>query len=102
MNRFDSRPRPRLAVSLVKAGRLPTARAIAVAPAAAGAVADDPSQPFYGSETLGGAEYFTAVYADVAVAEACVNCHNAHTDSPREDFAVGDTMGGVVIRIRMP
>ena len=67
-----------------------------------GAVAADPSQPFYGTETLGGVEYFTAVYADVAAAEACVNCHNAHADSPREDFAVGDTMGGVVIRIRMP
>ena len=66
------------------------------------AVAADPSQPFYGTETLGGVEYFTAVYADVAVVEACVNCHNAHADSPRDDFEVGDTMGGVVIRIRMP
>ena len=65
------------------------------------AVAIDPSQPFYGTETLGGVDYFTAVYPDVAVAEACVNCHNAHVDSPRDDFAVGDTMGGVVIRIPM-
>ena len=63
------------------------------------AAAADPSQPFYGTETLGGTDYFTAVYPDVAVAEACVNCHNAHPDSPRDDFAVGDTMGGVVIRI---
>ena len=63
------------------------------------AVAADPSQPFYGTETLGGADYFTAVYPDVAVAEACVNCHNAHPDSARDDFEVGDTMGGVVIRI---
>ena len=63
------------------------------------AVAADPSRPFYGTETLGGVDYFTAVYPDVAVAEACVNCHNAHPDSARDDFAVGDTMGGVVIRI---
>ena len=63
------------------------------------AVAADPSQPFYGTETLGGVDYFTAVYPDVAVAEACVNCHNAHPDSARDDFEVGDTMGGVVIRI---
>ena len=60
-----------------------------------------PVAPFYGTETLGGVDYFTAVYSDVAVAEACVNCHNAHVDSPRDDFAVGDTMGGVVIRIPM-
>ncbi len=63
------------------------------------AVAGDPSQPFYGTDTLGGVQYFTAVYPDVAVAPACVNCHNAHPDSPRDDFAVGDTMGGIVIRI---
>lgn len=63
------------------------------------AVAADPSEPFYGTEALGGTDFFTAIYLDVAVAEACVNCHNAHPDSPRDDFSVGDTMGGVVIRI---
>ena len=63
------------------------------------AVAVDPTQPFYGTETLGGTDYFTAVYPDLAVAEACVNCHNVHPDSPRDDFSVGDTMGGIVIRI---
>jgi hypothetical protein len=56
---------------------------------------------FYAEETLGGKRYFTAVYADVAVAPACVTCHNEHADSPREDFALGDVMGGVVIRIAL-
>ena len=46
-----------------------------------------------------GAAYFTAVYADTAVAPACVSCHNAHKDSPRNDFELGETMGGGVIRI---
>lgn len=63
------------------------------------AVAQDSSAPYYGNETLGGVEYFTAVYADTAVAPACVDCHNAHKDSPRDDFELGETMGGVVIRI---
>ena len=63
------------------------------------AVAADPAKPFYGTEELGGVEYFTAVYADTAVAPACVSCHNAHRDSPRDDFELGETMGGVVIRI---
>lgn len=63
------------------------------------AVAEDPSQPFYGTESLGGVEYFTAVYPDIAVSPACINCHNAHRDSPRDDFQLGDTMGGIVIRI---
>ena len=62
-------------------------------------VADNLGQHFYGEEALGGQRYFTAVYPDIAVAEACVNCHNNHKDSPRTDAKLGDVMGGVVIRI---
>lgn len=62
-------------------------------------VVENPSKPFYGRETVGDVEYFTAVYADVAVSPSCVTCHNAHEDSPRNDFKAGDVMGGVVIRI---
>jgi hypothetical protein len=56
---------------------------------------------YYAEETLGGQKFFTAVYADVAVADACVSCHNSHADSPRDDFKLGDVMGGVVLRIPM-
>lgn len=56
-------------------------------------------KPFYAKETLGGKTFFTAVYPDAAVAPACINCHNNHKDSPRSDFKLGKTMGGVVIRI---
>jgi len=56
---------------------------------------------FYGEETLGGVKYFTAVYADVAVAPVCATCHNEHKDTPKTDFKRGDVMGGVVIRIPM-
>ena len=62
-------------------------------------VAKNPSKPFYGRETVNEVEYFTAVYADVAVSPSCVTCHNAHEDSPRTDFKQGDVMGGIVIRI---
>ncbi len=65
------------------------------------AVARDGSKPFYGEETLGKTKYFTAIYADKAIAPACVTCHNAHKDSPRTDFKIGQTMGGVVLRIPM-
>ena len=54
---------------------------------------------YYTTEILGDQEYFTAVYADTGVAPVCVSCHNAHPDSPRTDFKLGDVMGGVVIRI---
>ena len=62
-------------------------------------VAANKGKNFYEEETLGDKKYFTAVYADTAVAEACVKCHNEHKDSPRTDFAIGDVMGGVVVRI---
>lgn len=62
-------------------------------------VAADAKKNYYTEETLGGKTYFTAVYPDVAVAPACINCHNEHKDSPRSDFKMGDVMGGVVVRI---
>ncbi len=54
---------------------------------------------FYGAETTDGSTYFIAAYPDLATNEACVTCHNAHPDSRRQDFALGDVMGGVVVRI---
>lgn len=62
---------------------------------------DNPGKNYYGEETLGNKTYFTAIYPDVAVAEACVTCHNEHKDSPKTDFEIGDTMGGIIIRIPM-
>lgn len=62
-------------------------------------ISDNPGERFYAEEQLGGVNYFTAIYPDVAVAPACVNCHNDHSDSPRRDFELGDVMGGVVMRI---
>jgi hypothetical protein len=66
------------------------------------AVAADPATPFYKEEVLGGTTYFTAVYPDKAISQACVSCHNAHKDSPRTDFKLNEVMGGVVLRIPMP
>ncbi len=62
-------------------------------------IKDNPGENFYGTETLGDQDYFTAVYPDVAVATPCVSCHNDHKDSPRKDFKIGEVMGGVVIRV---
>lgn len=62
-------------------------------------IAANPGENFYGEETLGGVTYFTAVYPDVAVSDACTSCHNEHKDSPKTDFKLGEVMGGVVIRV---
>jgi len=40
-----------------------------------------------------------AVYADRAVSQACIGCHNAHPDSPKRDFKQNDVMGGIIVTI---
>ncbi|MFK8050846.1 MAG: DUF3365 domain-containing protein [Halioglobus sp.] len=62
-------------------------------------IAENKGENYYTTEELGGKTYFTAVYADNAIAPACVSCHNEHKDTPRTDFKIGDVMGGVVIRV---
>ena len=38
-------------------------------------------------------ELYTAMFPDFAVAEACVDCHNQHPDSPKRNWELGDLMG---------
>ena len=63
---------------------------------------DHPSEAFYAEDDAVGAPSLVAVYADVASVEASVACHNAHPESPRRDFVLGDVMGGVIVRIFLP
>ena len=43
--------------------------------------------------------YMQAVYADRAISQACIGCHNAHPDSPKRDFKQNDIMGGMFISV---
>ncbi len=45
--------------------------------------------------------YYVLRYAtpDVATAQVCVNCHNNHSESPKNDFKLQDTMGILVVNI---
>jgi hypothetical protein len=63
------------------------------------AVAKNPDQPFTGFVRIGRDRYFQAIYADLAVSQTCVACHNSHMNSPRRDFKLNDVMGGVIITI---
>lgn len=38
----------------------------------------------------------------VLMQEACVNCHNAHPESPKTDWQVGDVRGLQVVNVRQP
>ncbi len=63
------------------------------------AVLKNPDEPYYGFVRIGRERYFQAIYADRAVAHACVECHNTHMNSPRRNFKLNDVMGGIVITI---
>lgn len=50
----------------------------------------DGKPAFFRSEGTG---FHTAMFPDLAVADACVSCHNDHANSPKHDWARGDVMG---------
>lgn len=62
-------------------------------------VLKQPEKTYTGYVESGGRRYFQAIYADLAVAQACIGCHNAHPNSPRRDFKLNDVMGGIVITL---
>ena len=63
----------------------------------------DTGEPVKGYQEVGGQVYFSAMYPDTAVAEACVTCHNTHPVHleryPDKVFEMGEVMGGIIINI---
>ena len=60
-------------------------------------VARHPERPATAVVTNGDVREFQAIYADRAVSQTCVGCHNADPRSPKKDFALHDVMGGLMI-----
>ena len=58
-----------------------------------------PDLPVTGIVTSGRQQYFQAIYPDLAVSQACIDCHNSHLLSPKRDFKINDVMGGIAITI---
>lgn len=63
------------------------------------AVGRNPDKPFTGFVRAGRDRFFQAIYADRAVSQTCVQCHNAHANSPKKDYQLNDVMGGIIITI---
>jgi hypothetical protein len=56
------------------------------------------ADPKLGVLTFEDGSQFKGISADLAIADSCVSCHNAHPGSPRKDFKKGDVMGAIVVR----
>lgn len=63
------------------------------------AVREHPERSATSTVKIGDEAYFRAIYADRAVTQSCIGCHNAHPLSPKKDFKMDDVMGGLVIEI---
>ncbi len=59
----------------------------------------NPDLPVTGMVNSGRKQYFQAIYSDLAVSQACIDCHNSHRLSPKRDFKLNDVMGGIAITI---
>ncbi|HEY6085765.1 MAG TPA: DUF3365 domain-containing protein [Nitrospira sp.] len=62
----------------------------------------NPDRPYTAVTTEEGTPIFQALYADKAVSQTCVGCHNAHPQSPKRDFKPRDVMGGMVLTFPIP
>ncbi|MEL6222126.1 MAG: DUF3365 domain-containing protein [Cyanobacteria bacterium J06627_8] len=60
-------------------------------------------EPYKDYQEVGGQQFYSALYPDKAVAEACVTCHNTHPIHleryPDKVFEMDEVMGGVIINI---
>ena len=61
------------------------------------AVEKNSAKAYTGVIARGDKKYFKAIYADIAVSKACINCHNTHILSGKRNRKVGDVMGGIII-----
>ena len=60
-------------------------------------------EPYKDYQEIAGQTYYSALYPDKAVAEACVSCHNTHPVHleryPDKKFELGEVRGGIIINL---
>ncbi len=56
-------------------------------------LAANPDQVFSANEVHDGREFVRVALADLMVADACVDCHNSHPETPRVGWQLGDVRG---------
>ena len=59
----------------------------------------NPDRPYTEVVMNGPDAYLQAIYADKAVSQACIGCHNAHPDSPRHNFKQNEVMGAIMVTV---
>jgi len=62
---------------------------------------EHPTGSFVRTDRVEGRAVMRVLMADLASAQSCVDCHNAHSQSPKHDFKLNDLMGGLEIIMPM-
>ncbi len=60
-----------------------------------------PVRPYTGQFREGKKRIYQSVYPDFAVTKGCIQCHNAHPNSPKNDFRIKEVMGGIVVTLNL-
>jgi|GEM_PF-714274 len=63
-------------------------------------LSNDPDTPYLESLNINGSEVVRVAIADKLTATACVDCHNSHPDTPKDDWEIGDLRG--VLEVVVP
>jgi Protein of unknown function (DUF3365) len=66
------------------------------------AVLKNPDRPYTGVVTEHGKQFFQAIYADRAVSQSCIGCHNAQPGAPKKYYRLNEIMGGILIAFPLP
>ncbi len=60
----------------------------------------NPTQIYSQVETIAGKQVVRVAIADTMVAQGCVNCHNSHPETPKNDWQLNDVRG--VLEVQVP
>lgn len=63
------------------------------------AINTNPDEAFWRVDELDGQPTIRYVSADLMVAQGCVDCHNGHAQTPRDDWQLGDVRGALEVFI---
>lgn len=63
-------------------------------------LSENPDQTFSEEAIINGEHVVRVAVPDVMTAEACVNCHNNHPNTPKDDWKLGDVRG--ILELQVP
>jgi len=58
-----------------------------------------PNEPYIKTEEQNKRQIVRVSIADTMVAQGCINCHNSHPDTPKNDWKIGDVRGVLEVSV---